>query len=75
MRLYHVLSQLLLVGEDLVAFLAAIFSLQVPLVILPVLQELQFLQHTLPANIALVNRRAFTIGIVKAFCHTYLVRF
>jgi hypothetical protein len=74
-RFYHVLSQLLLVGEELVAFPTAIFSLRVPLVILPVLQELQFLQHTLPANVALVNRCAFTIGTMKTFCNTYLIHF
>lgn len=51
----HVLLQLLLIREGFVAFLATINNLVVPLVILPVLQELKPLPHPLVAHIAFVD--------------------
>ena len=62
MHLDHVLSQLLLVRETSVTFLATIHSslLVIPLVVLPVLEELKPLTHSLVTNVAFVHDRAFS---------------
>lgn len=76
MRLYHMLLQFLLIVENFIALLAAIFGLRIPLVILSMLQKLQLLEHLLPTNFTLVNRRTLATRIVfgNPFYDTYLRR-
>lgn len=68
-RLDHVLLQLLLVDKLPVAFVATALDRRAPLVALPVLQKLLFLQHSLAADLALVNCPALAtrVAFVELF--------